>query len=551
MEPVARPTCLDPEAAVVRSVSVALAAVASDGTICFQNPAAIDAPLPAAILADLVAGARRCDHLERVVEVRHHGEIRHFQVEAHRAGEPGAGGIALAWFDITRRVTAEGELRHLAAHDPLTGLLNRTVFTTHLEQQLALLDRRPGFVGVLFIDLDRFKLINDSLGHDAGDAVLRLVAERLRHCVRASDVIARFGGDEFTVLVANALAPGDVMRAAERILSALGDPVVVDGVELFVGASVGVAISHDHRVDPAELLRRADAALYRAKENGRNRVELFDTDLQGRLAGRIQLETSLRQGIARGDIEVHYQPEVDLHTGELRAVEALMRWRHPVFGLLAAGSFIDLAEETGLIVPISEIVLREACRQMAAWREVYPGAVPMVRCNVSARQLARSDVVALVRDCLESTGLPAAALCLELTETTLMHDPGAGMVTLHELRALGVSLALDDFGTGYSSLGYLKRFPIDVLKIDRSFVDGLPHDPDDVAIATLIVHLADSLGLDVTAEGIESRAQAEALLSMGVRRGQGFLYAPPLSVDDLGQLLAAAAASGKPMTYRR
>ncbi len=439
------------------------------------------------------------------------------------------------------RQAAEAQLSHQALHDHLTGLPNRALFESHLERAIAGLARSPGAVAVLFLDLDRFKVVNDSAGHVVGDELLQVVARRLRESLRSEDVVARLGGDEFTVLLTGQLTVDDMLGAADRLRRTLTAPVRIDHHEVFTGVSVGVAYTTEPGVAPLELLRRADAALYRAKERGRGRVELFDDELGRRLAGRLHLETALRRGIERGEIEVYYQPEVELRTGRVVGVEALARWRHPEHGVLAAGSFIDLAEETGLIVPIGELVLRQACEQVAAWGRA--GHRLTVRCNLSARQLTEPALLATVAAACTGGGLDPRRLCLEITETTLMADPVAGLQMLRGLAGLGVELAIDDFGTGYSSLAYLKRFPLDVLKIDRSFVAGLPGDTDDVAIVTTIVRLAETLGMAITAEGVETEAQRACLLGLGVGRGQGFLFSPPVPPGHLEQLLEAGVQS--------
>jgi diguanylate cyclase (GGDEF)-like protein/PAS domain S-box-containing protein len=441
--------------------------------------------------------------------------------------------------DITDRRRQEEELAHQATHDTLTGLPNRSLFMALLEQAGEALERRPGSVGVLFFDLDRFKVVNDSLGHLAGDELLRHAADRLRHALRPGDVLARLGGDEFTVLLTD-VDEASAVEIAERLQVALAPPVVLDGKEFGVSASIGIVVTSSP-LPPTELLRRADAAMYRAKELGRNRTCTFDEDLLTDAFERLELEQELRTAIESGQLRVHYQPEVDTLTGGLTGAEALVRWDHPARGLLPAGAFVPAAEENGLVVPLGSWVLEDACRTAAGWceRELLPEQF-VVRVNLSARQLDRPGLAAEVVDVLRRTGLPPGRLCLEVTETSLMRDAAQGLAALTELHAVGVMLAIDDFGTGYSSLGFLKRFPLDVLKIDRSFVDGLPDDADDVAIVTTILGLARSLGLTVTAEGVETEQQRRALVDLGCRYAQGYLFARPMPADGLEELLVAA-----------
>jgi diguanylate cyclase (GGDEF)-like protein len=426
------------------------------------------------------------------------------------------------------RIDAERELARRALHDPLTGLANRSSFLQVLRNALDHRARHPGMLAVLTIDLDRFKLMNDAVGHDLGDEFLTVIAKRLQGSLRGHDVVARLSADEFAVVLHDAATPRAALTIAERTLALLAQPVVLHGQEYFTTASIGVALADDPTMAPTDLLRWAESALHRAKDRGRNRVEMFDVEMQNRIRGRMRMETALRQGVDRGELDVFVQPEVELATGRVLGVEALVRWFSPEYGLLAAGSFIDIAEETGLVVPIGGAVLRAACEQLAQWSRSFPDLPLVMRVNVSPKQLAIPGLASFVSNVIDETRADPSMLCLEITETALMTDPDAGLTTLRALHDLGVSLAIDDFGTGYSSLSYLKRFPIDVMKIDRSFVDGLPFDRDDLAIASTIVRLAEALEMEVTAEGVETVAQAEALLQLGVHRAQGFLYATPM-----------------------
>ncbi len=447
--------------------------------------------------------------------------------------------LLLVSTDLTDRRRSEAELAHRASHDGLTDLPNRHLFLSHLHIALDRLERAgDGMVAVVFFDLDRFKVVNDSLGHAAGDDLLRSAAHRLRSALRPDDVVARLGGDEFCVLLTNCQSVAQVMITAERLQGALGRGVEVAGRDLVVTASVGISVTATGKESPEELMAWADAAMYRAKESGRDRIHLFDDVLAGEVRERLDLDQRLRRAVELDEFEVWYQPELDLATGSVVGAEALLRWRSPS-GVVGAAEFIGMAEETGLIVPIGWRVLHEACQTAARWEATGPDGSPLViRVNLAARQLDDPDLITRVSDALYSSGLPASRLCLEITETALMANAAASRELLEELDELGVELAVDDFGTGYSSLSYLKQFPVDVLKIDRSFVDGLPDDGEDSAIVTTIIRLAESLGMEVTAEGIEHTAQAARLVELGCSRGQGFLYAKAMPCDELLHFLA-------------
>jgi len=445
--------------------------------------------------------------------------------------------------DTTASHAHRAELEHQANHDHLTGLPNRVAFLSALETACARLADDAGSggatIGLLFIDLDDFKVVNDSLGHDAGDALLTVLGDRLRSELGADALVARFGGDEFTVLVREV----DEERAdalATRVRSILARPVDHDGRRFVVSSSVGVILA-DRRVDPADLLRWADAALYEAKAGGRNRVVHVDDALRDRVADRTALGLDLRAAADADQLVVHYQPELDLFTEAVVGVEALVRWQHPERGLLQPGSFIDLAEENGSITWIGREVLRTACVDAARWvGSGLVGADFVLRVNASVRQLEQPGFAEDVATALSDSGLDASRLTLEVTETTLMRDAELGLVAVGRLRDLGVRLAIDDFGTGYSSLQVLKQLPIDVVKVDRGFVDGLPDDPEDRAIVETIVRLTEVLGLGVTAEGVERRDQVEALLALGCRSAQGFLFSRPVPSAELELLLGRA-----------
>ena len=426
-------------------------------------------------------------------------------------------------------------LTRQAFHDPLTALPNRGLFMDRLAHALARTERRPQHVAVLFLDIDRFKVINDSLGHHVGDQVLQELARRLAECVRPEDTVARLGGDEFAILLEDLDDVEGATAVAERVARGLEAPFVSEGRDIVVTMSVGVALNTRRPIAPEELLRDADMAMYRAKSKGRNRYEVFDADMADMAAPaihRLDLELDLRSAVARDEFRLHYQPVVHLETGRVAEFEALVRWQHKDRGLLSPEAFISLTEETGLIIPIGQWVLTEACRQARFWQEQCPSDPPLtISVNLSARQLQDPNLVALVSRVLADSGLDPRSLKLEITESVVMQDAPATLATLHTLRDLGIRLAIDDFGTGYSSLGYLKRFPIDTLKIDRSFVEGITSDPEDTAIVQAVISVAKSLGLSVTAEGIETEEQLLRLRELGCDRGQGFYFGHPLAAD--------------------
>ncbi|HMJ36627.1 MAG TPA: EAL domain-containing protein [Baekduia sp.] len=432
---------------------------------------------------------------------------------------------------------------HQALHDALTGLPNRALFTDRIQHALTQGRRRGTSCGVIFLDLDRFKTVNDSLGHAAGDELLVSVARRIDESLRSADTAARLGGDEFAVLLEDLAGPEEAVLVAERISEALHAPVVVQGREVFVSASVGIAVG---RVSAQELLRQADVATYRAKAEGQGRHRIFEESMQAEVVERLELESELLRAVERDEIAVHYQPVIALDGQTLAGFEALARWTHPTRGLVPPPHFIPLAEENGSIVTLGRQILRTACRQAARWLEEFPSAEPRIMSvNLSGRQLEDPNIVSDVAAALADSGLPASALVLEITETVLMHDTEATIARLTALKALGVRLAVDDFGTGYSSLRYLRRFPIDILKMAKPFVDGLDTDDEGRALARAIVELATSLKLACIAEGIEDSGQADALHELGCGLGQGFHFARPMAPDEMSALIAEPAGSGR------
>jgi len=446
-------------------------------------------------------------------------------------------GLAHTLATAIDRADMEAATRHQAMHDPLTGLANRAFLTAHLEHAVSAAAREATTVAVLLLDIDRFKVVNDALGHTAGDDLLCEVARRLRAIVRDADVAARLGGDEFVVACERVHDPHDIAALAQRIVDAFARPFPAGGRAWHLGASIGVALSGPG-TSAGDLLRDADLAMYRAKDEGGSRYEVFDEDLRERVVERLSLEAALRQAVDRDELVLHYQPVVDLATGALESFEALVRWQHPDRGMLGPGEFITIAEDTDLILPIGAWVLRSVCAQLAAWNAAWPGRAPLhVRANLSPRQITPALPEA-VADAIAASGIAAEQLGLEITERLLIEEPAASRI-LHDVRALGVRVALDDFGTGYSSLGLLKDYPVDVLKLDRSLIAGIGARPEATAIVKAAVDMAAALGLTVVAEGIEQLEQARLLSDLGCTLGQGFAFSPPVPLAGAVRILEA------------
>jgi diguanylate cyclase (GGDEF)-like protein/PAS domain S-box-containing protein len=445
-------------------------------------------------------------------------------------------GAVMVFHDVSMARAMTRKMTHLAQHDSLTNLPNRVLLGDRLREAIILSGRHQRKLSVLFLDLDRFKHINDSMGHVVGDRLLQSVARRLFSCVRSSDTVGRQGGDEFVVLLWEVRRAEDAAMTAAKILEALREPHRIDGHELYVSGSIGIVTYPDDGTDAETLMKKADLAMYHAKETGRDSYQFFKPAMNARAVERQSLEDSLRYAIERRELVLHYQPKVDLKSGGIIGAEALIRWRHPQRGLVPPGQFVTIAEDCGLIVPIGRWVLREACRQARAWQTA--GLPPLcVAINISPVELRAPGFVTGVRTILKETGLEPRYLELELTETVLIEDSRSVADVLEELKDIGVLLALDDFGTGYSSLSHLKRFPIDTLKIDQSFVRDLTVDEDDAGIVTAVIGMGRSLHMRVVAEGVETREQLEILQEHGCPQGQGYYFCRPVPAEEFGHLL--------------
>jgi diguanylate cyclase (GGDEF)-like protein/PAS domain S-box-containing protein len=494
---------------------------------------------PAYVGARFAADYERAAAEQRSVNFEASDEAHGRWFEVHVA--PARDGLLVSMCDVSERAAAQLELNRLAFSDPLTTLPNRQLFLARLEQALERAACEQRRIAVLFVDLDNFKLINDSLGHAEGDRLLKEVGQRLAACVAATtsgSTVARFGGDEFTVLIEEgAVVAGEL---AEQLALVLRAPVVLHARDVFISASIGVAVSTPRESGAEELLRDADVAMYRAKSSGKARFAVFTPSMNADALARLEVETDLRRALSGGELRLNYQPIYSLATGAVHEVEALLRWAHPKRGLVSPAEFIPVAEETGLIVPIGQWVLEQACQQARDWDAERPDRAPLgISVNLSARQFQHPELVADIRSVLERTGLLPRRLTLEITETAVMQDADAAVATLQALTSLGVHIAIDDFGTGYSSLSYLKRFPVDTLKIDRSFVQGLGQDEQNVAIVRSVIALASALMLGVVGEGIETHAEEAQLRALGCEQGQGYLFARPMTAAALAVFLAA------------
>ncbi len=500
-------------------------------------------------LATLIRGEDRALGLmqprRELVALNRAGAEFPVQVTVWTTGSDGSRRVCAFVRDLSERKRFEGQLASQALHDRLTGLPNRVLLRDRVEHALARAGRRGASVALLIADIDRFKVFNESLGHDGGDRLLVAVAERLTELLRPGDTVARMGGDEFALLCEDIAGYHEAAGIASRVVGAFEKPFHVQGSDLSLTVSVGVAVGALAGPAPELLLRDADVAMYRAKDAGRDRFEVFDETMLADATERLSVENDLRRGIAQGQLRLYYQPIVHLDTGAIAGFEALVRWQHPVRGLVPPLEFIATAEQTGLIVPLGRYVLDEACRQAASWAAMHASGEQLrMSVNVSAKQLVQpgwSDEVAQV---LAESGLAPRQLVLEITESVLMDDADATAVRLEELRRLGVRIAIDDFGTGYSSLGYLRRLPVDILKIDKSFIDGVAEGPHESALARAVVKLASTLRLEAVAEGIASRKQLLQLRRLRCPYGQGFYFSRPEPPEAIPGLLDLGVLEG-------
>jgi diguanylate cyclase (GGDEF)-like protein len=460
---------------------------------------------------------------------------------------PHVAGVVGLFHDITQRKTAEQQIEYQAYHDALTGLANRRLFQEHLSIALALAARRQRTVAVLFLDLDHFKVVNDTLGHTMGDALLRLVAARLKACVHDGDTVARVGGDEFTVVLQDLEKKEDAAIVAQKVLHAIAQPIDLDNHRLYATTSIGITVFPDDGADAETLLKNADNAVYRAKDEGRNTYQMSTQEMNRSMQERLALETDLHQAIERNEFVLHYQPQIDIGTMKIVGMEALLRWNHPERGLLLPEEFIGVAEERGFIIVIGDWVLREACWQARQFRDKgFPDF--RVAVNLSAKQFRDDTLIEAVAAALRESGLDASALELEITESVAMQDVELTSAILATLRSTGVRIAIDDFGTGHSSLGYLKRFPIDALKIDRHFVEDLPDGFEDAAIVRAVVQLARGLDLRVIAEGVETQQQLDFLQQHACPEVQGYHFSYPVPAGEFEGLLSGDGL--KPVLHR-
>ncbi len=436
--------------------------------------------------------------------------------------------------DITQRKSAEYLLSYQALHDSLTGLPNRYHLQNRLQQAIPHAEQDNLGLAVLFVDLDDFKVINDSMGHEAGDTLLKTLSDRLSKALRKEDTIARIGGDEFVILLERLTSVDEAIQVAERIVSELKSPIFLLDRDVFTSATIGIAYSDHGQHLPGSLLRDADAAMYHAKTHHKSSYVLFAPEMNAQVVDRLEIETGLRLAIESNELRIHYQPLIELHTNRMSGVEALLRWQHPTRGLLYPGAFIEIAEDSGQIVPIGYWVLEEACRQMQEWRTLFPNCpLDTINVNLSGKQLQRPDIVERVAEILKKTHLPPQSLKLEITESVVMKNLDATLTKLNGLKALGVKLAMDDFGTGYSSIASLSRLPLDTVKIDRAFVNRLTEHEDAHSVLVAIITLSSALKLNVTGEGIETAHQKSSLQNLGCHVGQGYLFAKPLPPEML------------------
>ncbi|HEX2993390.1 MAG TPA: EAL domain-containing protein [Anaerolineales bacterium] len=546
--------------ALIRSVSDVISILDADGVIRYVSPAAevmwgcsVESLLGETVLQRVHPDDRETmrkllaellkqpnETLTAMMRLRQGQDTwRDFEVIlTNLIDEPAVAGIVVTYHDVTERRTYEKELTKLAYRDPLTGLSNRAHFMEKLQHALSRASAEGHLVAVVFFDLDNFKIVNDSLGHDSRDGVLQAAAERIRACLRQEDTAARFGGDEFTVLLEKVTGVEQVIPIANRLLNMLHDPIQVDSRDLVVGCSMGIAVNEPNRDTAEDLLRKADVAMYAAKGNGKNCYAIFNEQLNTTAVERFEVETELRKALKQKELQVYYQPVVSLNDSHIVEVEALIRWEHPQRGIIPPSSILPLAEETGLIIELGQWILHETCQQVHIWQKRYPSKPPLLlSVNLSARQFKNAELVNDVKAALRLSKLKPSSLMLEIAESSLVHDPTTMIARLRALKNTGVRIAVDDLGTGYTSLSYLKQFPIDTFKIDRSFIQGITRDPRDRAIVRSIIELASVFGFSVVGKGIETDNQVVQLRALGCGLGQGFLFTPPLPPNRFETLL--------------
>lgn len=483
--------------------------------------------------------ARQCQPFSLIYRIKSgNGDelVVNSQAEVECDSEGKAQIVSGTTLDITARIRAENEIQQLINYDTLTNLPNRTLLNDRLRQAIAQAARDRQMAGVLLLDLDRFKGINETLGHHAGDKLLKTIAKRLKACVRETDTLARIGGDEFSVVLPGVSSEENITAVTKKILGLISEPIHIDGHEIYTSGSIGIAVYPMDGEDGHTLLKHADQAMYQAKERDGNNFQFFSCEMNIKVLERMMLENSMRRALEREDLFLLYQPQVDTRTGRIIGVEALLRWKHPDMGVIAPDKFIYLAEETGLIIPIGEWVLRTACLQAKSWqRQGFPPIRMAV--NLSAKQFGQKELNETIAAILQESGLDPAWLELEITESTIMKDPDSNTLMLQKLKAMGISLAIDDFGTGYSSLSYLKHFPVNRLKIDRTFVRDIVNNQDDAAIVEIIISMANTLKLSVTAEGVETRPLMDFLASRNCSEMQGYLFSRPVGAGEITTIL--------------
>ncbi|MGH9084836.1 MAG: putative bifunctional diguanylate cyclase/phosphodiesterase, partial [Acidimicrobiales bacterium] len=552
---------------LVRHSSDVILIVGRDGRIRYQTPSVVSvlgyltvdldgAPVDRIIhhddaghlggfLDQLIHGAPESVRTMEVRMIRADDSMIHAEVVGlNLLDNPDVEGVVLTIRDVSGRHTLEDQLRHQAFHDPLTGLSNRALFADRVEHALNRVRRDDTpMPAVAFIDLDDFKTVNDSLGHSAGDQLLRAVADRLRGCLRSGDTPARLGGDEFAILLEDSQDAASVVEVAERVLDSLQEPVLIEGQEVYARASIGIAMRQGPSTTPDELLRNADLAMYTAKANGKSCIELYEPSMHHRAVDRLTIRGDLERAIEGGGIDVVYQPIVRLVGGEVVGFEALARWDHPERGPVSPAEFVPVAEETGAILALGRLVLREATSQLGRWLEANPGAHWYVSVNVSARQILAPDIIDVVREATQAAGISPTQLVIELTESVLLTDSERVLRRLHHLKDLGLQIAIDDFGTGYSSLSYLQRVPFDILKIDRAFVSALRHEPPNSTLVRTIMDLSRTLGRTAVAEGVEEQIELDGLLELGCQLGQGHRLGRPADAGTLERTLDLHHAS--------